>query len=382
MGERSHGRPRAARPLAGVLVGAAILLVLVLVAAATRLPAAPGAGEGAVDEAAIRASLRAAADGGTLDREAAAALADGDLALARQLAAVGDAVARPLSPETLAAIEEASALPARILAAAGDFAAAFATGRADTAAGLAGAVASDLTLVGDVRDLVREGGRALAGEPHSELLLGLAVAGIAAEGAVIATGGTSIAAKVGLSVTKAAYRSGHLSAALARRMVDLARTARMPARRGGADAGAAAARAGARAELSVLVGDLGAMARNAGPAEAVRLLRHADEPARVRDLARFTGHFGERARAVARVTGRTALRAFRSSARLAGLAFLALVDLLAGLAAFAATAILWRAYRATVAAAEAVLVGGGRLLAAARSAVPPSVVAGPGMARP
>ncbi len=208
---------------------------------------------------------------------------------------------------------------------AGDFAGAYITGHADSAAGLAGAVVSDLTVVGDVRDIISEGGKAAMGDDYSQFLLTLAAIGLAAEGVTLATGGSSLVVKVAVSVLKVAKRTGNLTASFTSRMVRLARAASRSADTPIATTGSVTVRsrriaddipqAVARAELRSTLGAVNTMARNAGPAEAVRLMRYVNTTDDARDLASFTSRFGRRSRAVAELTGKYTLRAFRVSMR-------------------------------------------------------------------
>ncbi|MBJ3777581.1 hypothetical protein [Acuticoccus mangrovi] len=282
-----------------------------------------------IDEREIRRELQAATPGDTLDSRVIAALDDGDVDGARQYAALADELQKPLDPETVAALQDAQGTVATILRHAGDFAGAYITGHADSAAGLAGAVVSDLTVVGDVRDIVTEGGKAAMGEDYSQFLLALAAVGIAAEGATIATGGTSLVGKVAVSVLKVAKRTGNLTVDFAGRLVRLARAATQAAptnvvasaARGGGvvdvSAGAAAGltRAAARAELRTTLGSVASIADNAGAANAVRLMRTVRSGEDAAELATFSSRFGRRTRAVVELTGKTTLRAFRAVVR-------------------------------------------------------------------
>lgn len=340
------------------LVVAALALALLTAFGRIALEAvAPDAGS----EAAIRATLREAAQGDRIDAVARAALADGDVALAEQSAALGAAIGRPVAPETERALAAETALASTLLRNAGDFLGAFVTGRATTGAGLAGAVASDLTVVGDVRDIASEGGKALVGAEYSELLLGLAAAGLAAEGVAVATGGAGLTARVGVSILKAAKRSGSLTVEFSTALLRLARGAGgLPP--GGArafaradpvgGAAATAARGAARARLARVGADLATVRRNAGTAEAVRLMRHVRSPDDLTALARFTGRFQDRARAVVRLTGKTTLRAFRTGARVVRTLLSAIVGFVAWLGGLVALALARRAYAATIGLVE------------------------------
>ena len=59
----------------------------------------------------------------------------------------------------------------------------------DSEAGFACVVATDLTSVGDVRDLVAQGGNYVMGQPVNYFTLGIASVGLTLTGATIATGG-------------------------------------------------------------------------------------------------------------------------------------------------------------------------------------------------
>ncbi|UOM33603.1 hypothetical protein [Acuticoccus sp. I52.16.1] len=277
------------------------------------------------EEREIRRELQAATPGDTLDEKVRAALAEDDIAGAVQYAELADELGKPVAPQTAAALVDAQSPVQTVLRNAGDFAGAYITGHADSAAGLAGAVVSDLTVVGDVRDIIREGGKAAVGEDYSQFLLTLAAVGLAAEGVTLATGGGSLVLKAGISVLKVAKRTGNLTTAFAARLVKLARAAGRPADTAVASAGPVVVRTRramddvprglARAELKTTLGAVSTMAGNAGPAEAVRLMRYVKTTDDATELATFTSRFGRRSRAVAELTGKFTLRAFRVTMR-------------------------------------------------------------------
>ncbi len=95
------------------------------------------------------------------------------------------------------------------------FALGLATGEPNDMAGLAGTTLGDLFVFGDIRDAVREGGRMALGQPADELVLGLACVGLAITAGTYATLGATAPARVGLSVAKAARKTGQLGGELA-----------------------------------------------------------------------------------------------------------------------------------------------------------------------
>lgn len=143
------------------------------------------------------------------------------------------------------------------------------TGQGESAEALGGAVAADLLVFGDVRDLVIQSGRALRGEDTDEVIVALSAAGLVLTAAP--------ALDLGTAMLKAARRLGALSARFARGLTRLARRA---VARG--DAGA----------LRKVLDDTAGLTFRARTRPALRILRHVDDPADLRFAARLSGRPG------------------------------------------------------------------------------------------
>jgi len=98
----------------------------------------------------------------------------------------------------------------------------FVTGEGEGTAGTVGAVVSDFTVVGDLRDAVAQTGHFLHGEPVDEVVLALSGVGIGLTAAMLATGGAAAPIKTGVSVAKVAHRTGRMTKGFARSVVELA----------------------------------------------------------------------------------------------------------------------------------------------------------------
>jgi hypothetical protein len=291
-----------------------------------------------------------------------AALGRGDVDEARMYAELATQYQRPIRTDLvdrIAAEGEAGPTAQRN---AMEFGAGFFKGEGTTVAGLAGAVTSDLTVVGDVRDLVHEGGLMIAGQPYSELMLGLATVGIVATGATVATGGAGLPAKLGISLFKVAKKAGTLTAGLGhalgravREAVDfneLGNVLRATATLDSAavrDAAALAVRRASSGDLAKMVGDMAGIADHlreiAGPGETVRLLKYAHSPEQLADLSAMSTRFGRTTRGVVELTGRTSLRAFKGGVRIVSAVIENLVAFAAwfgGLIAMIFTRGIWR----------------------------------------
>lgn len=139
------------------------------------------------------------------------------------------------------------------------------TGRGSTLEELLGAIGADMLVIGDVRDLVIEGGRLVADGETDEVVLLLSAAGLATTAVPMADWGPA--------VLKVARKTGAMS-------------------RGLADWVVSAVRGGRVTEVGELYADVGKLADRATPAVAVRVLAHADTPGEVKKLAEFAGERG------------------------------------------------------------------------------------------
>lgn len=126
--------------------------------------------------------------------------------------------------------------------------------------GLVGAVAADFFVVGDVRDLIIQGGRLILDGEADEVILLLSGVGLA----------TTLAPEVDWvpSILKAARRAGTMTRELGGYLVRTMRAGRFD-------------------ELGALLRDVRALSRRASPGGAARLLAHVETPADAARLARF-----------------------------------------------------------------------------------------------
>src|SRR5215204_1186706 len=152
-------------------------------------------------------------------REIETALATNDTELADSFLALADERGTAIDQTLRARVEAASEVAASMSRTAGRFAHGFITGEPDDLAGLAGTVAGDLFVFGDLRDVVRETTRAARGEKVDELILGLACVGLAVTAGTYATLGAGGPARVGISVVKAAGKAGRMSARMTELLV-------------------------------------------------------------------------------------------------------------------------------------------------------------------
>jgi hypothetical protein len=134
------------------------------------------------------------------------------------------------------------------------------SGRGQSIEALIGAVAADFFVVGDVRDLIVQGGRYVIDGEADDVVLVLSGVGLA----------TTVAPEVDWvpSILKAARKAGAMTRGVAEFVVRSVRARRLD-------------------ELGGFLNDVRRLSAKASPGGAMRLLRFADEPGDVAKLARF-----------------------------------------------------------------------------------------------
>ena len=220
-------------------------------------------------------------DAGVAQREIEAALAARDADLAQSFVDLAADRRVAIDPSLVQKVNAATAEAATTRHKAESFARGLITGEPDDMAALAGTTLGDLFVFGDIRDALREGKRLATGEKADELVLGLACVGIAITAGTYATFGAAAPARVGLTLAKAARKTGSLTTEFAASLAPLVRRAVdwRPLRRGATNvslAGPALAERAAREAVKVeRAGRLVAAGRRRGPR---RKSRRADVP--------------------------------------------------------------------------------------------------------
>ncbi|WP_332681360.1 hypothetical protein [Bosea sp. (in: a-proteobacteria)] len=204
--------------------------------------------------------------------------------------------------------------------AASDFGHGFLAGERDSDAAFAGALASDVSGFGDLRDLALEGRKLLGGEGADETILALAAVGLAVSAATWISVGGGLPARGGLSAVKAAGKAKLLSPALGANLGRAAAGAldrpALAASLGAAarlDLAAAKAAAGgivrpaALARFSALGQDAGVLYARTGQRGLRQVLAVAEDAGDIGRAARLSAAKPSTLRATLKVLGRSAL---------------------------------------------------------------------------
>ena len=248
------------------------------------------------------------------------ALGAGDAELAASFLELARDRGIAVDPELAARVDAANGTAAQVVRAATSFGHGFVTGAPDDLAGVAGTATGDLFVFGDIRDAVREGVHLARGEPADELILGLAGAGIAVTAGTYATIGAAAPARVGLSLVKAARKTGRLAAPVAewmtrsvREVIDT-KALGVALSKASITAPAAALRLARdavkvdRAEgVVTMMRDVGRIQSKAGTRAALDGLKLSEGPKDVARLARLAETKGGKTRAILKLAGRAAI---------------------------------------------------------------------------
>ena len=310
-------------PRIGLVLAAAALLA---VAAAYTVPRAAEAIAGLDDPAWIaNHALHDKFDAAVAQREIENALAAHDADLAQSF--VDLAVNRhvPLDPSLVDKVKNAAAEAATTRYKAKSFVRGFVTGEPDDMAALAGTTLGDLFVFGDIRDALREGTRLATGQKADELVLGLASAGIAITAATYATFGAAVPARAGLTLVKAARKTGSLGVELTGNLGRMIRKAGLSGPAMAERAGREAVKVERAGGLLQFTRDVGRVEKAAGGRAAVDGLKIAKEPSDMTRVAKLAEKEGSRTRAILKIAGRGAIAlaafAFDASVWLLGALF-------------------------------------------------------------
>ena len=259
-------------------------------------------------------------DAAVAQREIDAALAAKDADLAQSFVDLSVERHVALDPALTEKVDVAAAEAASAQHAAESFALGLVTGEPNDMSSVAGTTLGDLFVFGDIRDAVREGGRMALGQPADELVLGLACVGLAITAGTYATLGAAAPARVGLSVAKAARKSGQLGAELAgyigrilRQVVDWGQLKKAIAGVSISEPALAirAVREAVKVEraggLIHLARDVGRVQAKAGTQAALDSLKIAEAPREMTQVAKLAEKAGGKTRAILKVVRRGAI---------------------------------------------------------------------------
>jgi hypothetical protein len=250
----------------------------------------------------------ASLDGRDFEDEVRAALADKDAELARSIVTAAKERGYSVSSDLLGQIEEAEKFS--VTETAMEAWSGVTTGNTDSPTAFAAALAADMTVVGDVKDLYGEYQKY---PEWDELTVALSSAGIVAAGASYASLLSALPAKAGVTLLKNAKKADKIPAPLLRELRELAsgsvdldavkQAVRSAAKLDAAEAAAQARRAVRPQVLERLVDagtSFGSVARRQGYRASMDTLEMANSTDDIRRMEKLSSRFGDGYRATIR----------------------------------------------------------------------------------
>jgi hypothetical protein len=251
------------------------------------------------------------------EREMQAALAAGDADLAQSFLDLARGRDIAVDPALAGRVTAATVQAASATHAAGSFVRGLFIGEPNDLVSLAGTALGDLFVFGDIRDATREGVRLASGQQADTLILGLACVGLAVTAGTYVTLGGGTPARIGLSLVKAARRTGKLSGRMAewvgrslRDAVDLTalrRAVGLSEPTLAANATREAVKIEKAGGLVELFGSVGRVEAKAGTQAALDSLKVAEGPRDMSRFARLAAANGGKTRAIIKLLGRAAI---------------------------------------------------------------------------
>jgi AraC-like DNA-binding protein len=125
-----------------------------------------------------------------------------------------------LLPKTKELVKNEFTTTKKLLRGTKEFFNGFISGKANNGTQIAGAITSDFTIYGDLRDVTIEGKKYINDKPYDKLILGLSMAGLALSASTFVTLGSSASIKVGTSALKVAKREKMLTKGFSKTLND------------------------------------------------------------------------------------------------------------------------------------------------------------------
>jgi len=251
------------------------------------------------------------------------AIASEDYDEARSLIALGQHYEHDLDYSAYQQlIDEKDTTTSRLTRQVSGFADGFISGKGETASGVAGALTSDFTVVGDVRDLSEQYSRYQQGLPVNELVATLSGIGVGLTAVTIGSLGVAAPVKAGASTLKVATRMNRLTRSFQKELMTIGTRVfnwkDFVKRAKGADLSSLSRIAkqsynpAAAKQIGLVAEQANAIRKNTSMADSVHLLRYVDSTQELSRVHRLSQRYGAHTRGVFRLLGKAAVRGVKT----------------------------------------------------------------------
>jgi hypothetical protein len=172
----------------------------------------------------------------------------------------------------------------------------FWSGESDETEGQVAAVVSDFLVIGDIRDLGKEGKNLIEGNDVNAVSAALSAIGVVATGAALFTAGTSFTAKPVVSFLKIANKAGKMPKWLGKSLVESVQIAKKTKNLN---------------HLTGLFSDIQGLYKTAGARSTLELLGRSNNLNDFRRLVNFGNAFGTKTSTLLKVVGDDAITAYQ-----------------------------------------------------------------------
>lgn len=259
----------------------------------------------------------------TLKTSLDAAIASEDYEEARSLIAIGQHYNHELDYSAYQQlIEQKDTTSSRLKKQVTGFADGFLTGKGDSASGVAGALTSDFTVVGDVRDLTEQYSRYQQGLPVNELVATLAGVGVGLTAATVGSLGVAAPVKAGASTLKLATRMNRLTRSFRDELMTVGSRvfnwSDFLKRAKGADLSSISRLAkqsynpAAARQIGAIAEQANGIRKNTSMADSVHLLKYVDSTTDLNRVHRLSKTYGAHTRGIFRLLGKAAVRGVKA----------------------------------------------------------------------
>ena len=265
----------------------------------------------------IQALLQQKLQKGTLDKEINEALDKEAFDEAASLMELADRFGIELNGTTKERFEAENSTTKKFIRNAESFIDGFISGKAKDSSAIAGAVTSDFTLYGDLRDIYKEGSHYINNQSYNKFILGISMVGVALSATTVITFGASGALKGAASVLKLAKRQKYLtkgfSKTLERRLAKSVDTKALKELHFGSlqelkKSSHIIAKSVHLKPLKPILKDMRTIQKNSSVADSLQLLKYVDNAKDLKAVAKVTKRYKGASRGIFKVLGKQAIR--------------------------------------------------------------------------
>ncbi len=232
-----------------------------------------------------------------------------------------------LNKSTMQAFSAEGTTAKKLLRETKSFLGGFFSGNGEDSSAVAGAVAADFTLYGDLRDIYKEGSRYLANESYNHFILAISMVGVALSATTVVTLGASSALKSAASVLKLAKRQKYLTKGFTSLLESrLAKSVDTKALKSihlrsieeVKKSGRVIAKSVDLKPLKPLLRDIRAMQKSSSVADTLKLLKYVENADELKAVAKLTKRYRGATVGVFKLLGKRAIRLVKGSIKWGG----------------------------------------------------------------